>query len=277
MTKLNYTITLDDNCNLTVTDTSGYYDVDANPNGFLLEGDTDSPVFNTYKLSQGYFINVLLYNKFNVAPLIVNSSEGFASVTQPSADTYSDNFTPTVYNLTNDGTYTLKRFFIISDVYYAAVVDTGVFNSHDIYYTDGTTIMQVIDSTPNAVTVATFLAANLTNATVLELNTAFISTCKLNACYFKLMNVILDNAMNGCLDQAQNKLVESRDLIYMTLESIKYLQENNSITQIQKLIEAVDGCCSICSTKLIIPTGGYPQGGWAGSGAPARVGGCGCG
>jgi hypothetical protein len=266
MTKLKYTLAIDDSCNLTVTDTSGYYDAGTNPTGFLTESNTDSPQFNVYKLSSGYFLNILLYNKFNVAPIIANATEGFSAVTQPADATYSDNFTPTIYNLTNDGTYTLKRFFIISEDYYNSVVGTGVFNGHVVYYTDGTAISVITDGDPVTVTIAAFLAASMTNATVLETDTSFISTCKLNACYFKLMSILLDANINDCPSTGQDKIVQSKDLIYMTLESIKYLQESNSLTQIQKLIEAVDGCCSICSTKPVIT-----------SSSTTGKGGCGCG
>lgn len=265
MTKLKYTTTLDDSCNLTVTDTSGFYDAGTNVTGFLPESDSGSPTFGVYKLSQGYFINVLLYNKYNTSPIVSNSTENFSIVGLPIDATYANNFTPTIYNLTNDGTYTLKRFFIISDVYYNAVHTTGVFNSKDVYYTDGTTITYISGSTPTPVTLAVFLASNLQNATLLETDLSFISTCKLNACYFKLMNIILDVNLNDCPGADYAKLIQSKDMIYMTLESIKYMQENNSITQIQKLIEAVDSCCSICSTSL-------PKPSWS-----SGKGGCGCG
>lgn len=267
MTKLNYTVALDDYCNLTVTDTSGYYDSVNNPNGFLPETNTDTPAFGLYKLSQGYFLNVLLYNKYNVAPIITNSTEEFYHVPSSVSSTYANNFTPTIYALSADGTFTLKRIFIISDTYYASVVNSGIFAGHDIYYTDGTVISFVTSGVPAPVSISVFLNANTSNATVMELDTAFISTCKLNACYYKLMNIILDSKMFNCDDPALAKLVQSKDLIYMTLESIKYMQESNSITQIQKLIEAVDSCCSICSTKLVTQ----------GSSSRGTTGGCGCG
>ena len=266
MTTLKYTLAIDDSCNLTLVDTTGYYDVSTNTTGFLPEANTDSPVFGSYKLSQGYFINILLYNKFNVSPIISNATEGFYPVPQPSASTYADNFQDMIYALSLDGTYTMKRFFIISDVYYNAVKDSGIFTGHDVYYTDGTTITWVNGSTLVPTTIAVFLTSNLANATVLETDVSFISTCKLNSCYFKLMNIILDAKMNQCQGNDYDKLVQSKDLIYMTLETIKYMQDNNSLTQIQKLIEATDTCCSVCSGMLPLPGGSY-----------VSRGGCGCG
>lgn len=264
MTGLKVTLAIDDLCNLTVTENSGYYDVDTNPTGFLPESNIDAPTFGVYKLSQGYFINILLYNKYNTSPIVTNATEGFYTVTQPSSSTYANNFTPTVYALTSDGTYTLKRYFIMSDVYYNAVVGTSVFTGHDVYYTDGTSIYQVISGTPTIITVAIFLSANLANATVVDVDTSFISTCELNACYFKLMTTLLNTTLGSCPTAQTVKYTQAKDLIYMTLESIKYLQDNNAITQIQKLIEAVDGCCSICSS-LALQAGSYTSGG------------CGCG
>lgn len=263
MTKLNFTLTLDDACNLTATEITGYYDVSSNPFGFLPEANSDALTYGIYKLSYGYFLNVLLYNKFNVTPIIANSAEGFYKVPNSISSTYANNFTPTVYSLTSDGTYTFKRFFIISDTFYNANV--SLFSGHDVYYTDGTTIFNVLSGIATPITVTAFINATLSNASIVELDNIFISTCKLNACYYKLMSVILDAKLENCPGAAYEKLVEQKDLIFMTLECIKYLKEDNALTQIEKLIEAVQNCCSVCSAKLSIPAG-----------TTVSRGGCGC-
>lgn len=263
MTALKTTITLDDTCGLTVTDISGYYDVDSNATGFLLESNTDDVTFGVYKLSYGYFINVILYNKYNSEPIITNTTEDFFAVAQPSNATYANNFTPTKYTLTKDGSYTIKRFFVISDDFYTAHADDGIFDEKIVYYTDGTSIYKVTDSVPTQITFSAFLDASFTTATVLEIDSILISTCILNSCYYKLMNVILDFNLNSCDQKYFTQYVKDRDLVYMTLEIIKYLQESNNITQIQKVIEAIEGCCSVCSSKVL--------------GIPVASGGCGCG
>jgi hypothetical protein len=260
MTALTISVTLDDVCNLTVTDTTGFYDPSTNVTGFLPEDNTDDVTFGVYKLSYGYFINVLLYNGYNVAPSILNTNETFSKAPNVVDSTYANNFTPSIYSLINDGTFTLKRYFIISDVFYGDQSGGSLFDSKTVFYTDGTTIFQVVSGTPTPITVSNFIVQSFANATVVEVDSLFISTCHINSCYYKLMSSILDSNLTACYDKSYSNIVADRDLLYMTLEVIKYLQDFNNLTQIQKLIETVDGCCDICTTLT-----------------PSENGGCGCG
>jgi hypothetical protein len=243
MTKLKTNVQLDASCILTVSDVSGFYDSTTAPNGFLPEADSAQVVADVYKISNGYFINLLTYNAYNVTPALVNTQESWYTPATVQS-TYANNFTPSNYILSADGTYTLSRVFMISDTFYDAHKNSGLFTNKTIYYTDGVNVYLVhTDITTTIVPLATLANLNLTGSTAIVLATTFISTCQLSNCYFLLMSKLLDLGMSGCTTDTQ--MHKSRDFIYMTLETIKYLQDFGNNSQIQKLIEGVTGC-GIC-------------------------------
>jgi hypothetical protein len=263
MTTLQLTVAIDTACNLTVTDTTGYYNASTNIGGFLPETDVSALAAGIYKMSYGYFLNVVLYNKYNVAPIISNATESFFRPTVFTA-VYADTFTPTIYTLTLDGSYTIKRIFLISLAFYNANKAGSLFTGKTIYYTDGINIFSVTAGVATQITVTVFLAADLTAFTGVIASSSFISTCFTNTCYFKIMSTLLaatkdevDDKPNELLFRQRDlsaldnkKLIVTRDLLYMTLETIKYLKDFNNITQIQKLIESIDLCGALCGAVL---------------------------
>lgn len=246
MTKLKNTVDLSNTCGLSITDTSGFYDSVTNPNGFLPEANTDPIVADTYKISNGYFFNLILYNKYNADAVLTNPTELLMKVVTVDP-IYANNFPAQVYTLTQDGSYTIKRFFLISDVFYNANVGSGLFTGKNVFYTDGTTVYNVISDVPVPTTFLEFLSDDLTNFTGLTLNTSFISTCFINKCYSKMMSLLLASDSGAC-DNSMTDVVNMRDFLYMTLETIKYLKEFNNITQIQKLLEATNICGGLCTS-----------------------------
>jgi len=246
MTKLKIQAALSPICGLTITDISGFFDNSTNPNGFLPETNTDPVAVDTYKISNGYFFNVLLYNVYNQQPLVLNPTEApyHSDGTQVS---YADNFTPILYNLAKDGSYTVKRFFLISKEFYDANKTGSLFTGKEVFYIDGAVIYHVISGSPVPLTIAEFLSEDLTTMTGMQVSSSFISTCYVNTCYSKVMSLILANDPANCsVDITQ--LITIRDYLYMTLEVIKYLKEFNNITQIQKLLETTNLCGTVCTS-----------------------------
>lgn len=294
MTSITVSITLDNSCNLSVMDTSGFYDGTDNTTGFLPETDSSGIALNAYKLSQGYFLNVLTLNKYASTPVIANPSESFYHVSSVNT-TYSANFTPSIYLLSFDGVYTLTRYFVPSSTWYAANSSNEIFASINMFYTDGTAIYNVVGGTPTVITVTAFIATNFTGSNVISNATTFISTCNLNACYFKLLSTILEMNIGAAIprlpyplpgsniypvyptwnpafhpydgfpgyvgrhegdnnpEAKHRELIYKRDLLYMSLETIKYLKDVNNLSQIEKLIEVLDVCGGLCGSILNTP------------------------
>ena len=245
MTKLKVSVDLNNVCTLSVTDTSGFYDSVTNPFGFLPEANSDPVAADIYKLSNGYFFNLILYNKYNTDAVLTNTSEVIKKVITVDP-VYANNFPADTYKLTQDGSYTIKRFFLISDVFYNANKSGSLFTGKVIFYTDGTAIYHVISGVGVPITFLEFLTEDISTFTGLVLNTSFISTCFINQCYSKMMSMLLASDTGAC-DGSLADVVNTRDFLYMTLETIKYLKEFNNITQIQKLLEATNICGGLCA------------------------------
>lgn len=251
MTKLTIDVALDANANLTIKDTTGFTS-DINLTGFsgtvpnsslgqfpLTLGVTASN--EEYDLTDGYFINVLMYNKYNTNPVILDIA--YEKIEDVNYTDYNVNFVPKVYKLGQDGVYSFRRYFIISKEYYDA---QGVKPIGSIYY-DGTTLFKTITGEiPVAYLTTTFITDNPTVFTGIVVKSKFVATAYLNACKFKLNTTILDS------DKCSDSVRRDRDLIYMTIEVINYLKELNNTSEIQHVIESLNLCGSgICKSSAI--------------------------
>jgi len=218
-TKTTINIGSDDCTIITVTDISGFYDSVNNPTGFLQENS--SPIAGSYKLTDGYFLDIVLYNKYGVAPTLVNTTENFVKITTVDP-VYTNNFIPTVYKLPQDGSYSLIRLFLISDVFYNANKTSGLFTGKSIYYFDGDKIYRVNNGVSTSVTIYELVASDLTNVTGAATTTTFVFICYLNQCYYKLSMSLLPTALS-CNTDIYDKVKSQRDFVFITLEVIKYL------------------------------------------------------
>jgi len=238
MTQIEFDVSVDNDCQLNILDITGFQP--SISTGFKLESATSG---TGYKLSEGYFKNVIQYNKHNFGPVLVNVTEPFTAIEQRS-DTYGSNFTPQHYKLVQDGVYTITRVFVISDIVYNRDKNTGVFDDLVVYYSDGVFLYKVVDGVAVKSNVVSLLKEVYPTTAILG-TIKIISTCLLNACYFKMMQLMLDTC--GTCDSENKGLQQERDYIYMALESIRYLKEQGSIHEIEKLIETIDRCGGYCN------------------------------
>jgi hypothetical protein len=241
MTTIKFNTAIDDNCNLTILDTTGYQ-LD-NATGFVRE--TENSV--DYKLSEGYFINIIQFNKYKSGLVLVNPLEKYKRIdsVQP---IYTSNFTTDTYELSQDGVFTITRAFIVSEEVYFRDRLTSRFAGKTVYYTNGTKLYKVTSNVASETTLTIMLRDTTTTNVVLG-STRIISTCFLNNCYFKLMMALLERG-NVCISGEDKAIEREKDLLFMTLESISYLQSHGNIEEIERLIEMVDTCGGACS-KLI--------------------------
>lgn len=243
MTNLKFTIALDNDAILKITDTTGFVNTDAT--GFALQDETNIPI-GSYKLSDGYFIDVITYNKYNAEPIIVLKSD-YVKVTQLST-TYASNFKVGVYKLTQDSIYTAMRIFIMTKEFYNAERLTGRFANKTVYYSDGTAAYKVVSGTPVKIELKDLINSSKLDTTILFTSNTFIGTVYMNMCYYRLMQLIIKDGYSAC-DQSSLR-VKEKDFLYMSLEVIKYLKSLGNITEIQKVIESMDLCGGLCKSLI---------------------------
>lgn len=227
MTNLNFSLGLDNDCDLSITNTS---------TGFVPETVTNVP-FDSHKLSDGYFIDIITYDRYNCSPVIALTS-GFNRLSSAPE--------PNNYRLVQDSTYTVYTMFVISDTFYEENKNSARFAGKTIYVTDGIDAYLVSGDVKTRLTLGQLILADLVNSTVLTASQTFIATCHLNKCYQALMLSLLEEGCLTCNDN--NEKIKHRDLLHMTLEVIQYLKDLGNITEIQRVIESLDLCGGFCKS-----------------------------
>jgi len=244
MIKLKFNIALTEDCNLTITDTTGF--TTDNETGFIEEDAEITPV-GDYKLSDGYFLDVLTVNKYNDQPVVVLTGDYIHKNAEDVVPVYANNFTPSLYTLTEDSTFTINRYFIMSEEFYNQEVATDRFLDKLVYYTNGTDVYKV--NSGDAVKVSSFdlFMQDQTDSTNLYTKLTFSSTCYIRKCYQYLIQLTL---AKGCKDCEVDKYKAQRDLLYMSLQAIQFLQDTGYTTEVQRIIESLNVCGSICRSVI---------------------------
>lgn len=238
MTKLKIDITFNSSCMLAVKDVTGFEE-----EGFLPE-DAE-PILGSYKLSDGYFLNAVIYNRYNCNSTIVNSGENLTYFKPEDVDpVYTNNFTQDIYHLKKDGVYTFKRLFIISKAYYLANIDS--FTNTVIYFDPEESKFIKVGSPDNTVLTLKEVVSQINiNTTGLVTVYKFISTCYLNKCLYLLQSQILEKGLDSC-NTGSDTYKKQRDYILMTLNVIDYLKQDGHLTEVQRVIESSNSCGLIC-------------------------------
>lgn len=246
MTKLKFNLTTIDPCGISIQDVTGFVS-GSNTEGFVAEGAGSIPV-DSYKISNGYFKTVVLYEKYGVEPIIINPFEEFVHIPTGEVDpVYANNFPDQEYLFSQDGVFTIKRIFIISEEFYQAESSGSRFDDKSVYYTDGATIYKVVDDEPIVVSVAEFIT-NVDPYVGMITNITIVSTCFINQCYFNLINTLIEKGLEICSTDKVAALMQSRDFLYMVLEAIKYLKEQGNTIEIQRIIESTNTCGAVCDS-----------------------------
>jgi len=237
MTKLKININFNSNCILSIQDTTGF----GGANGFVIESGTPT-LEGDYKLSNGVFIDTVIYNPYNRDTQILNPLEEVISLTTSEVKpVYADNFETKYYTLAKDGVYTFKRAFVITKAYYLAnignITKTAYYYDPEtgFYYNSANEVVELKD--------LVLLMGNDTTGSITSYK--FISTCYLNKCLFKLQTEILSKGLEACNGKG-DIYKKQRDYIVMTLNVINYLKEDGHLNEVQKVIESSNSCGLIC-------------------------------
>lgn len=259
-TKLKTSLSFTSDCSMNRADTTGFYSA-TNLDGFYDEAAGSVPK-DSYKISNVYFYDVLVYNRYNATKLIKNTAN--EDITAPEVPvviasgsvnaSYADNFTAKLYSLKLDGHYTFYRFAIPTQAFYDAE-KTGVrFVDRSIYYSNGTNIYKVVSGVATVISISDFIKEDLTASVVSYSKNSFISICYLNKCFADKVKAIIDAAVDvKCTKDLTtvNKLKSERDLLFAITYNIRYLQNLCENDEAQRLIELIMACGGMCSSTLV--------------------------
>ena len=134
-----------------------------------------------------------------------------------------------------------------------------------VYYTDGQKVYQFLeDYTSEEIDIETLLEINPCDTTIIKETKGTFSMCHLEECFANickdLLSKLCTERCNGTSKYAQD--IFNRDLVWMTINVIKYCIEIGQYYEAQRFLENLIGCGNICAQYI--------------SGNGKKGSGCGC-
>lgn len=196
--------------------------------------------------------------------------------------------------LGGDGAYNITHLILPTIEWYKNELTkehSKLYKYQDIYVTDGKNIYRLENGELVLIDPLELTLLNAYNqTTVIKDQKSIFLTCYLQNCYIYLCNEIMNklagniNNISGhnlgtCnnIDADIKDLIYRRDLVYITLNVIEYLIQDNRFDEAQEILENIQSCNGICYNKDndIKPSEAYFANG-SSQGTLYNVG-CGCG
>lgn len=118
-----------------------------------------------------------------------------------------------------------------------------------VYFTDNEYIYKYLNGTVSEVNIEEILEVNPIETTISKTNQDYISICFLQKCYINLCQQIFENrGFSQCWNKnnVDSELIYKRDLVWMVINVIKYLTEFNQLSEVERIIELINGCNGVC-------------------------------
>ena len=134
-----------------------------------------------------------------------------------------------------------------------------------VYYTDGEKVYQFLeDLTSEEIDIETLLEVNPCDTTIIKETKGTFSICHLEECFANICKALLSKLCNERCDVTSKYAQDifNRDLVWMTINVIKYCIEIGQYYEAQRFLENLIGCGNICADYI--------------SGNGKKGSGCGC-
>lgn len=128
-----------------------------------------------------------------------------------------------------------------------------------IYFSDGETVYKYVNESIEEVTIQEVVEINPVNTTISKISEDLVSICFLRKCYINLCNQIFNSkGFSLCFsnNKINSELIYRRDIVWMTINVIKYLTEEEQLAEVERLIELISGCNGLCQTNNNVQSNG---------------------
>lgn len=229
--ELSIKITTSDSCKVIVQDLSAY-----------LPEDQTGIVKGKFKYSDTISIDVLQHNK---------SKE---TVYTDPVYTLHNTADPTNIPVKFDGWFTVIHLVLPTKDWFDKESSKqegsaiGLYNI--VYYSDGASIYKYVDGQSSETTIDEIIEVNPVDTTISRTGEDYVSICFLRKCYINLCQQIFNSrGFSSCWNKndIDRDLIFRRDLVWMAINVIKYLTECEQLAEVQRIIETIKGCNSLCS------------------------------
>ena len=233
--ELKINITTSDSCKVIIQDQSEYL-----PESFV------GTVKNKFKYSDTVSIDVLQHNKvketiYRDPTYTIHETNEFVQI-------------PVKF----DGWFTVNHVVLPSDKWFerekqkAEGSALGLYSI--VYYSDGNNIYKYVGGNIVQTTINEVLEVNPTNTTISKTDKDYVSICFLRKCYINLCKQIFnERGFSPCWNKnaVDSELVYKRDLAWMAINVIKYLTECEQLSEVERIIETLQGCNGLCTPSNI--------------------------
>lgn len=154
-----------------------------------------------------------------------------------------------IISVTEDGKYTLYYILLPTSEYINTLTDVQKnIYTNGLYYTDGKYIYNKNGSKKDI----GVLLQNDAKTTISRASKELISINNLQECYLNLCKQIFNDRMfTSCFKKSNidSELIYKRDIVWMTINVIKYLVEKDNLDEAYRYIQIIQGCNGICSNN----------------------------
>lgn len=227
-------------CRVVVSDETPVAD-----NGYLPESST-SIIKNRFKYSESMSIDLLQHNKST------NSEIQLPIYTLHGTDTKSVTL-PVGF----DGWFSVYHIVLPTKDWFQKEESKSVGSALNmysaVYYSDGTYIYKYVDGVSSTTTVNEVIERNVEGTTISRTFKNYVSICFLMKCYISLCQQIFEGrGFSHCWNKStiNDELIYKRDLVWMAINTIKYMVQFSQLAEAERIIEQIGGCNGLCKSEF---------------------------
>lgn len=218
---------------------------------YIPEDVIDTLVYNQnckFKYSETCTINVIQYNAIG--------NDEIVDTIYTTHETYLDE---AYYKSLKDGHYTIHHFILPTVEWLQKEIEKDnniIQDDIEIYVTDGEkiynyrqeTIQEIPEYVLKEITPDVLIEVNDMNTTISKLVVDTVNIYYLEKCYIQICKNILNVVDFKCYRDSSQEDIFNRDLIWMTINIIKYHIGFHDLVEAQRLIELINKCGGICQS-----------------------------
>jgi hypothetical protein len=149
--------------------------------------------------------------------------------------------------------YDVVYFFDKNQIYKIVRTSSGSGGSYGPGFDDSWEQNTTTNFELEGVTLEEVIYRNVEGTTISRVCEDYVSICFLNRCYIDLAQQIFRAAgFNACdkKNQIDPDLIFRRDLVWMTINVIKYMTDLGQLAEAQRIIERIAGCNGLCRDQF---------------------------
>lgn len=155
-----------------------------------------------------------------------------------------------------DGLYTISHIILPTNEWLTDAISKDCLTGYSIIYyydTASKSLKKYVDNTKIDATIEELLAINsLSTSTIIRADKSTFCLCRLNNCFYNMSKNLLSQYQNTCYNKLDSLkyAIYLRDIVWMAINTIKYLIEGTQYYEAQSILEDITKCNGMCSNII---------------------------